>query len=144
MTEDSGHRWYQLVVDKFELPEPGFENLHEDVPISLDDALFLPELGGGSWKRSYLVTINELRAAVNRGDLEVERHGKNFRTTRRYIAEWREKCRVHQNQPDSGSDLPAKPRTGARSNKPSTSSSMLENKSALDVAQMIAQELKKR
>ncbi|MFN3131886.1 DNA-binding protein [Roseibium sp.] len=144
MTEDSGHRWYQLVVDKFELPEPGFENLHEDVPISLDDALFLPELGGGSWKRSYLVTINELRAAVNRGDLEVERHGKNFRTTRRYIAEWREKCRVHPNQPASGSDLPAKPLTGARSNKPSTSSSMLENKSALDVARMIAQELKKR
>ncbi|MGV2975038.1 DNA-binding protein [Roseibium alexandrii] len=144
MTNDGDQKLYQLVVDEFELPEPGFEDLHEDVPISLDDALFLPELGGGSWKRSYLVTINELRSAVRRGDLEAERHGKNLRTTRRYIAEWREKCRVHPNLPDSGSDQPANPKVGLRSNKQSTSSSTPENKSALDVARMIAQELKKR
>lgn len=144
MTKDSETKLYQLVIDKFELPDLDFENLHEDVPISLDDALFLPELGGGSWQKSYLVTINELRAAVRRGDLGVERHGKNFRTTRRYISEWREKCRVHPNQPASGSDQPEKPKTGTRSNKLSTSSSTPENKSALDVALMIAEELKKR
>lgn len=144
MTKDSETKLYQLVIDKFELPDLDFENLHEDVPISLDDALFLPELGGGSWQKSYLVTINELRAAVRRGDLGVERHGKNFRTTRRYIAEWREKCRVHPNQSVSGSDLTAKPKAEKRAGKQSISSSMVESRSALDVAQMIVQELKKR
>lgn len=144
MTANAEKKLYQLVVDEFELPDPDFENLHLDVPISLEDALFLPELGGGSWKKSYLVTINELRAAVRRGDLEVERHGKNFRTTRRYIAEWREKCRVHPNQSVSGSGLTANPKAEKPAGKQSISSLMVESRSALDVAQMIAQELKKR
>ncbi|WP_421982153.1 hypothetical protein [Roseibium sp.] len=144
MTEDSEKKLFQLVIDEFDLELPGIDELHEDAPFPLHNALFLPELGGSSWEKSSLVTINELRAAVRRQELQVETFGKNFRTTRRYIAEWREKCRVHPNQPASGSGQSAKPKAGTRSNNPSSSSSTLEDKSALDVARMIAQELKKR
>jgi hypothetical protein len=144
MDADKNEKIHQLVVDTFNLPDINFEILHPDAPITLDDALFLPELGGDAWSRSVLVTIHELRSAVRRGDLLVERHGKNFRTTRRYIADWREKCRVHPNQSACGSDLPARQRAERQSGNRSSLSSTQESRSALDVAQMIVQELKRR
>ena len=48
-----------------------------------------------------IVSVSALRAEVKRGNLAVERIGKNLFTTPAAIREMREKCRVVQNHPAS-------------------------------------------
>lgn len=68
----------------------------DDDPITLTEASELVLRGA--------VTVSTLRAEVRRGNLTVERIGKNLFTTPAYIREMRERCRVQQNRPDSTSD----------------------------------------
>jgi hypothetical protein len=49
------------------------------------------------------ITVSTLRAEIKRGNLAVERIGKNLFTTPAYIREMRERCRVQQNRHDSTS-----------------------------------------
>jgi hypothetical protein len=47
------------------------------------------------------VSEQTLRAEARRGNLQVERLGKNLFTTAAYIKAWRNRCRVQQSRPDS-------------------------------------------
>jgi hypothetical protein len=49
------------------------------------------------------VSEQTLRAEARRGNLQVERLGKNLFTTAAYIKAWRNQCRVQQSRPDSTS-----------------------------------------
>ncbi len=71
-----------------------------------------------------------------------ERHGRYIKVTRRYIAEWRENCRAHQNRPACGSDLPARQKLAARSGRRPGSSSTASSNLAPDVLQTMLLELK--
>lgn len=51
-----------------------------------------------------VVSVSALRSEVRRGNLAVEKIGKNLYTTPAAIREMRDKCRVQQNLPDSTSD----------------------------------------
>lgn len=55
------------------------------IPLAKSVDLIFPEGGG---------TLNTVRTLIRKGDLQVERIGRRFFTTRRYIYEMREKCRV--------------------------------------------------
>jgi len=50
-----------------------------------------------------VVSVSALRSEVRRGNLAVEKIGKNLYTTPAAIREMRDKCRVQQNLPDSTS-----------------------------------------
>lgn len=60
--------------------------LLDDDPITLAEASEIVLRGA--------VTVSTLRAEVRRGTLTVERIGKNLFTTRAYIREMRERCRI--------------------------------------------------
>jgi hypothetical protein len=64
------------------------DELLDDDPITLAEASKLL-LGG-------VVTVSALRAEIKRGNLVVEKIGKNLFTTPAAIREMREKCRVRQ------------------------------------------------
>ena len=51
-----------------------------------------------------VVSVSALRAEIRRGNLAVERIGKNLYTTPAAIREMREKCRVKQHHHDSTSE----------------------------------------
>jgi len=51
-----------------------------------------------------VVSVSALRAEIRRGNLAVERIGKNLYTTPAAIREMREKCRVKQHHQDSTSE----------------------------------------
>lgn len=70
-------------------------DLRDDDPITLAEASELVLRGA--------VTVSTLRAEVRRGNLAVERIGKNLFTTPAYIREMRERCRVQQSRRDSTS-----------------------------------------
>jgi hypothetical protein len=70
-------------------------DLQEDDPITLTEASELVLRGA--------VTVSTLRAEVRRGNLAVERIGKNLFTTPAYIKQMRERCRVQQSHRDSTS-----------------------------------------
>lgn len=59
------------------------------------------------------VSVSTLRAEVKRGNLTVERIGKNLFTTPAYIREMRERCRVQQNRHDSTSGKTATATSGS-------------------------------
>jgi len=71
-------------------------DLLDDDPITLDEASRLVLRGA--------VTVSTLRAEAKRGNLPVERIGKNLFTTPAYIKQMRERCRVQQSRPDSTSE----------------------------------------
>jgi hypothetical protein len=60
------------------------------------------------------VSEQTLRAEARRGNLQVERLGKNLFTTAAYIKAWRKECRVQQSRPDSTS-AKTKPASGSGS-----------------------------
>lgn len=60
-------------------------DIEDDDPITLAEASHLVLRGA--------VTVSTLRAEVRRGNLTVERIGKNLFTTRAYIKQMRERCR---------------------------------------------------
>lgn len=73
--------------------------LDDDAPLRLDDAMYLPELGGyfarepNFRSKSDAFSVKTLRAAIKRGDLQVLRpDAKNHYVTRRMIREWLERC----------------------------------------------------
>lgn len=61
-------------------------DLTDDDPITLSEASKVVLKGA--------VTVSTLRAEVRRGNLEVERIGKNLFTTKGYIKAMRDRCRV--------------------------------------------------
>jgi len=71
-------------------------DLVDDDPITLFEASQLVLRGK--------VTISALRAEIKRGNLVVERIGKNLFTTPAAIRQMREKCRVMPNHPDYTSE----------------------------------------
>lgn len=71
-------------------------DLLDDDPITLTEASEVVLRGA--------VTVSTLRAEVRRGNLSVERIGKNLFTTPAYIKEMRERCRVQPSRPDSTSE----------------------------------------
>jgi len=64
-----------------------------DAPISLKEAAETILRG--------LVTASTLRAAADRGELTIERLGRRVVTTPAAIAEWRKRCRVEADAPNS-------------------------------------------
>jgi hypothetical protein len=68
-------------------------DLLDDDPITLAEASEVVLRGA--------VSVATLRAEVRRGNLAVERIGKNLFTTPAYIRQMRERCRVQQNRPAS-------------------------------------------
>jgi hypothetical protein len=64
----------------------------EDDPITLSEASEAVLRGA--------VSEQTLRAEARRGNLQVERLGKNLFTTAAYIKAWRNQCRVQQSRPD--------------------------------------------
>jgi hypothetical protein len=71
-------------------------DLLDDDPITLTEASEVVLRGA--------VSVSTLRAEIRRGNLSVERIGKNLFTTRAYIRQMRERCRVQQSHPDSISE----------------------------------------
>jgi hypothetical protein len=66
-----------------------------------------------------IISVSALRAEIRRGNLTVERIGKNLYTTPAAIREMREKCRVMPNPQDYTSERPRSkgldhPRRGKR------------------------------
>lgn len=62
----------------------------DDDPITLGEASEIVLRGA--------VSEQTLRAEIRRGNLQVERLGRNLFTTPNYIKAWREKCRVQQSR----------------------------------------------
>ena len=60
-----------------------------------------------------VVSVSALRAEVRRGNLAVERIGKNLYTTPAAIREMRELCRVMPNRPASTSEKTTEPGSSA-------------------------------
>ena len=60
-----------------------------------------------------VVSESALRAEIKRGNLAVERIGKNLFTTPAAIREMRDKCRVMPNHRDSTSEKTETPRSGS-------------------------------
>lgn len=79
-------------------------DLIDDDPITLYEASSLVLRGK--------VTVSALRAEIKRGNLAVERIGKNLFTTPAAIREMREKCRVMPNRQDYTSGTTGPARTG--------------------------------
>lgn len=67
-------------------------NLAPDQPISLNEAAEICLRG--------LVKVATLRAAVERGELMVERLGRRVLTTPAAVNEWRQRCRVNPKAQD--------------------------------------------
>ncbi|MGB6084994.1 hypothetical protein [Parvibaculum sp.] len=83
--------------------------LMDDDPITLEEASSLVLRGA--------VTVSTLRAEVRRGNLTVEKIGKNLFTTPAYIRQMRERCRVQQSHHDSTS---GRTKTGDQSGSSAT------------------------
>lgn len=79
-----------------------------------------------------------LTAAYKRGELTLEKLGRKYFVTRRYIEEWRGQCRLRQNRPVSGSD-----RQEASAERRGSSSTP-ESKSPHDVTRTTLKALKER
>ncbi|SMH36041.1 hypothetical protein SAMN02982922_1680 [Mesorhizobium australicum] len=60
-------------------------DIEDDDPITLTEASEVVLRGA--------VSVSTLRAEIRRGNLSVERIGKNLFTTRTYIKQMRERCR---------------------------------------------------
>ena len=71
-------------------------DLVDDDPITLEEASRVVLKGA--------VTVSTLRAEMRRGNLAVERIGKNLFTTRSELKQMRDRCRVQQSRPDSTSE----------------------------------------
>ena len=72
------------------------EDFRDDDPITLSEASEIVLRGA--------VTVSTLRAEIRRGNLVVERIGKNLFTTPADIREMRRRCRVQQSRPASISE----------------------------------------
>ncbi len=122
-------------------PEP-------DTPLSLSDAVCLPELGGVLYRRiesepSVSITVKTLRLAIERGQLATTRlNTKNIFVTRRQIQEWIASCQDIRKNPISSNAQLATTRR-ANSLTPRPGSFTMENRAqARDAALMILKELK--
>ncbi|KQU17563.1 hypothetical protein ASG63_08610 [Methylobacterium sp. Leaf94] len=114
-----------------------------DAPLTLETAVWAPEIAGMLGFPA--VTVGMLRAAIGRGDLRPERHGRAILVSRRQLMEWRETCRAPQKAPGSGSS----PRNGTRppaslGRSRSGGSETATSSSSLAALQRTAQALKKR
>jgi hypothetical protein len=67
-----------------------------------------------------VITVSTLRAEIRRGNLEVERIGKNLFTTPAYIKQMRERCRVQSSRPASISERTEKSSSGSSATKGAT------------------------
>lgn len=75
-------------------------DIHDDAPLTLEQAVRLPELGGSYTVNPELrspseaVKVKTLRLVIQRGELACLRpNTKNLYVTRRQIREWLDKCR---------------------------------------------------
>lgn len=125
----------------------GFDPL-PDAPLSLIDAICLPELGGilyrhGDSQPSTSVTVKTLRTAIERGQLAATRlNSKNLYITRRQVQEWIASCQDIRKSPISSNEQHAIIRRESSHTRPSGSSTTERNERALDAALMILKELK--
>lgn len=84
-------------------------DIHDDAPLTLEMAMFLPELQGvftvspDFRSRSESMTVKTLRGAIDRGDLTCLRPNKNLFVTRRMIREWLERCQREKENRTSSS-----------------------------------------
>jgi hypothetical protein len=155
--------WLEVEDAMFDLQESGREladawtdfamgnvdkDVHPDAPLTLEQAVCLPELQGvftaspDYRQKSESITVKTLRGAIDKGDLECRRPNKNIFVTRTQIAAWMEKCLDRKNPPTSSSarrdaTLKAESRT-----RPSTTSMTTESSTRRDAALKILQELK--
>ena len=126
---------FQLTVDRFEIPL--LSDLHPEAPVCLEEATWLPELGGA-------FTYKQLWSAVRNGTLPAERHGRTLFVTRAGIAQWRDSCRVNANPPASSQRKTASVRTEPSFSEGLGSSSTADGKPALDAALATVQGLRGR
>jgi hypothetical protein len=87
-----------------------------DTPVKVEDAIFLPELGG-AWTvnpelsiPSQTHAVKTIRSAIASGALAFEQPNRKQFVTRRFVQEWRESCRDQSSPQDSYSEKkPATP-----------------------------------
>jgi hypothetical protein len=126
-------------------------DLHYDAPLSLADAVCLPELGGVYTSdpelrsRSESISVKALRKAIDDGHLQCVRpNSKNLYVTRAQIREWLDKCRDPRSRPTSSFVLPAATVRAASRTRPSGTSTTTAGSTSLDAARKIVQELRER
>lgn len=88
-------------------------DLSDDDPITLTEACEIVLRG--------IVTVGTLRAEIKRGNLMVERIGKNIFTTPAAIREMRAKCRVMPSHQDYTSEATGKETSGSSATTERTS-----------------------
>lgn len=98
-------------------------NIDADEPITLTEASRVILRG--------VVTVSALRSEIRRGNLAVERIGKNLYTTPAAIREMRDKCRVVPSHPDSISEKTTEPGLSGTGEKTSELDALKASVSAL-------------
>ncbi|MRI55115.1 DNA-binding protein [Methylobacterium sp. DB1607] len=93
---------------------------HEDAPLDLETACWLPELCQPDelFGRAPLWTAAALRGAHERGELVVEWHGRRMFVTKRLVREWRERCRTPPRSSSAAPGPAAPPPSPAPSARP--------------------------
>jgi hypothetical protein len=92
-----------------------------DAPLSLAEAVCLPELGGVLYRwtesePSTTITVKTLRLAIERGELATTRlNTKNIHITRRQVQEWIARCQDQQSPRISSGSNPNISRAQKRS-----------------------------
>lgn len=118
--------------------------IHDDAPLTLEQAVCLPELGGSYTVNPELrspaekITVKTLRNAISRGDIAPGwKDSKNLFVTRRMIREWQEKCQREGKNRISSSEARGATRTGGSPTTPHGSSrTATDRQLALDAARM--------
>jgi hypothetical protein len=108
---------------------------HPDEPLTLIEAVCLPELGGQLYVRKDLpgkpgpnIMVKTLRRAIDRGQLSVLRpNEKNLFVTRTMIKEWLTTCQEKSTSPVSLKESPATTRRASSPTKAPGSSSTEES-----------------
>ncbi|WP_370168459.1 hypothetical protein [Sinorhizobium fredii] len=119
-----------------------------DTPLTLAEAVCLPELGGVLYRwtqsePSTTITVKTLRLAIERGELATTRlNTKNIHITRRQIQEWIASCQDIRKNPISSNVQLATTRRASSLMRQSGSSTTERSERARDAALMILKELK--
>lgn len=126
----------------------GPADIHEDAPLTLEQAVCLPELGGSFTvdpalrKPSETVKVKTLRGAIDRGEIVPGWKGKNLFVTRRMIREWLNGCQGQKTTRRPSRSDATNPTRGATSARHSGTSTTAASSITSDSARMILRKLR--
>ncbi|KQT04083.1 hypothetical protein ASG50_17895 [Rhizobium sp. Leaf386] len=129
------------------IPEPSYEPRNDEW-LTLEDAVCLPEFGGrllkGQASQRGVLTVNTLRAAIERGELSAIKLGRNkIFVTRDILKQWSELCRVCARNHTSTSELPAATMMESRPTKQPSLSETASKKFPQDAVSLMLDALSK-